>query len=124
MVSGSYSVASIGAALICCFVRGPWEDGWVGWKGGWDPWKKSKNSVDGRTEEKVTLGGEEHARVSDVEMGEKHQRLVNEKADAENAVQLLGAEEGENPLRETRDHEEYVLSGTLDTGPEKITHAH
>ena len=33
--SGSASVGFIGAALFFCFVRAPWEKGWVGWRGGW-----------------------------------------------------------------------------------------
>ncbi|MCJ1389110.1 hypothetical protein MMC18_001964 [Xylographa bjoerkii] len=33
--SGSASVGFIGAALVICFSRGPWEKGWLGWHGGW-----------------------------------------------------------------------------------------
>jgi len=33
--SGSASVGFVGAALVFCFARGPWEKGWVGWSGGW-----------------------------------------------------------------------------------------
>lgn len=33
--SGSASVGYITAAMLCCFARGPWEKGWLGWKGGW-----------------------------------------------------------------------------------------
>lgn len=28
-------MAFIGGALLCCFARGPWEPGWLGWGGGW-----------------------------------------------------------------------------------------
>lgn len=35
VASGSYSVASIGGALLVCLLRGPYEDRWFGWKGGW-----------------------------------------------------------------------------------------
>lgn len=49
--SGSYSVASIGLALLVVLVRGPWEEGWVGWHGGWSIWKKNKTSADGRVRE-------------------------------------------------------------------------
>ena len=48
IASGSYSVGSIGAALIVCFLRGPWETGWVGWRGGWSIQKKVANSSDGK----------------------------------------------------------------------------
>jgi predicted MFS family arabinose efflux permease len=33
--SGSASVGFVGGALIVCFLRGPWEKGWIGWRGGW-----------------------------------------------------------------------------------------
>ncbi|TVY26876.1 putative transporter [Lachnellula hyalina] len=33
--SGGCSIGFIGAGLVFCFVRGPWEKGWVGWRGGW-----------------------------------------------------------------------------------------
>jgi predicted MFS family arabinose efflux permease len=33
--SGSASVGFIGAALVVCFARAPWEKRWVGWSGGW-----------------------------------------------------------------------------------------
>ena len=33
--SGSASVGFIGAALVVCFVKGPWEKRYVGWRGGW-----------------------------------------------------------------------------------------
>lgn len=32
--SGSASVGFIGASLVICFLRGPWETGWIGWRGG------------------------------------------------------------------------------------------
>lgn len=35
IASGSYSVASVGGALLVCLARGPWEERWFGWKGGW-----------------------------------------------------------------------------------------
>jgi predicted MFS family arabinose efflux permease len=33
--SGSASVGFAAGALCICFLRGPWEPGWVGWHGGW-----------------------------------------------------------------------------------------
>ncbi|KAH8665760.1 major facilitator superfamily transporter [Tricladium varicosporioides] len=32
--SGGTSMGFVGLALILCLVRGPWEEGWVGWSGG------------------------------------------------------------------------------------------
>ena len=46
--SGSYSVAAIGAALIVTLLRGPWEEGWIGWHGGYSIRKKNKESADGK----------------------------------------------------------------------------
>ncbi|TVY46297.1 putative transporter [Lachnellula occidentalis] len=33
--SGGCSIGFVGASLVFCFMRGPWEKGWVGWRGGW-----------------------------------------------------------------------------------------
>ena len=51
IASGSYSMGSIGAALIVCLLRGPWETGWIGWHGGWSIRKKVANSSDGKVVE-------------------------------------------------------------------------
>jgi uncharacterized membrane protein len=48
IASGGYSMGSIGAALVVCLLRGPWETGWVGWHGGWSIRKKVANSSDGK----------------------------------------------------------------------------
>jgi len=49
--SGSASVGFIGASLLFCCIRGPYETKYVGWRGGWSMVKKNKNSADGRTAE-------------------------------------------------------------------------
>ena len=54
--SGSTSVGFISAALLVMFARGPWEDRWIGWRGGWSMKKKNKDSADGKTSEKGSLG--------------------------------------------------------------------
>lgn len=33
--SGGANIGFIGMALVSCFLRGPWETGWIGWRGGW-----------------------------------------------------------------------------------------
>ncbi|KAH8808354.1 major facilitator superfamily domain-containing protein [Xylogone sp. PMI_703] len=33
--SGSASVGFAGASLVFALIRGPWEEGWIGWRGGW-----------------------------------------------------------------------------------------
>ncbi|OQO01353.1 hypothetical protein B0A48_12908 [Cryoendolithus antarcticus] len=48
IASGSFSMGSIGVALLLCLVRGPWEDGWIGWSGGWSVLKKDRRSGDGK----------------------------------------------------------------------------
>lgn len=45
VLSGSYSVASIGGALLICLLRGPWEERWIGWGGGWAVFQKKKVSA-------------------------------------------------------------------------------
>ncbi|KAL9617795.1 MAG: hypothetical protein Q9160_007449 [Pyrenula sp. 1 TL-2023] len=35
ILSGSANVGFVGAALFFCLVRGPHEQGWIGWRGGW-----------------------------------------------------------------------------------------
>ncbi|KAF2457878.1 major facilitator superfamily domain-containing protein [Lineolata rhizophorae] len=53
--SGSASVGFIGAGLLCCAARGPWETRWVGWRGGWSIIKKDKKTADGKV---VVAAGE------------------------------------------------------------------
>lgn len=108
IASGSYSVGSIGAAMVCCFARGPWEDRWFGWRGGWSIYKKSAKSADGKADEKQTLGLAEarNGGVADPEKGETQQEQINEGATVEKGIEMLGAEDGENPVREMKDREE------------------
>ncbi|KAL1303355.1 hypothetical protein AAFC00_006752 [Neodothiora populina] len=98
VASGSYSVASIGTALLCCFARGPWEEHWLGWRGGWNPRKKDKNSADGKSGETVLHGpANDTAMVeADVEKGH-NQAEINEKADVRNNLELQAAEEPKKP---------------------------
>ena len=37
--SGSFGVGLIGFIFVLCAMRGPWEEGWIGWSGGWGLWK-------------------------------------------------------------------------------------
>lgn len=62
--SGSVSVGFLGAALCVCFLRGPREEGWIGWGGGWKLRKE---------------GGKN--KVSDMEVGVKEENEKNEKAE-------------------------------------------
>jgi hypothetical protein len=49
-VSGGCSVGFVGAALLVCAARGPWEKGWVGWRGGWGVRRRDLGAI-GRKEE-------------------------------------------------------------------------
>ena len=59
IASGSYSVGSIGMALLCCAVRGPWQEGWFGWDKG-SKITKTVGTADGKTEEKSHLAAKSH----------------------------------------------------------------
>lgn len=48
--SGAAIVGFTGAALVICFVRGPWETGWVGWGGGWGIRRRDLGGKDGQGE--------------------------------------------------------------------------
>lgn len=85
--SGSASVGFIGAALLFCLIRGPWETSWVGWSGGWSMRKKVVGSADGKTAERTQLG--ESRGGEDVEKGMEG-KVLDE----------LAAEEGKKAPRE------------------------
>ena len=111
IASGSYSVASIGAALICCFARGPWEERWFGWRGGWSPRKNAAQHVEDKPEA---------APVADVEKGNQ-QREINEKADAENSLGLLGATDVTSATREAG-NDDSKLRTENNGKPEEVTY--
>jgi predicted MFS family arabinose efflux permease len=104
IASGSYSMGSIGAALIVCSLRGPWEKRWFGWRGGWSIRKKT---VSGATEErnhlrrldtKEKLEDQEKRDNTqrDLERGEKQREedLVHERGRCDqDAVNAMGVEQ-------------------------------
>merc|ERR1712070_966973 len=118
IASGSYSMGSIGMALLFTMVRGPWEEGWFGWHGGFSIKKKSRESADGKDNKKQE-GNKEPSEQQpsaeaqvDVEKGEKrhhdqhehnhgadNQEAVNE-TDAEKALEMRAAHDG-NPVDDT-----------------------
>ncbi|KAL8726691.1 MAG: hypothetical protein Q9166_006559 [cf. Caloplaca sp. 2 TL-2023] len=72
--SGSTSVGFLAAALVLCFLRGPREQGWVGWRGGWGIRKVEEGIMKGDEEvgnqgckEKETAGGKRSPEVSSVD---------------------------------------------------------
>jgi predicted MFS family arabinose efflux permease len=70
VATGSVSVGFMGASLLVCASRGPWEDGWIGWKGGWSVRKKDKNSADGKTTEANIYNNNNNNQSGDTEKGE------------------------------------------------------
>ncbi|KAL8916943.1 MAG: hypothetical protein Q9208_008264 [Pyrenodesmia sp. 3 TL-2023] len=50
--SGSVSVGFLAAAMGLCLVRGPSEEGWVGWKGGWGLRREGLGKITVSDEEK------------------------------------------------------------------------
>lgn len=114
IASGSYSVGSIGAALVFTLIRGPWESGWVGWHGGWSIFKKSKNSADGKTKEarghlmaREAEEGEDaensaahnHRDLHEHHHGHDDQEAVNA-TDAEKSLEMLAAEDTNDEISE------------------------
>lgn len=114
VVSGSYSVGSVGIALICCFARGPWEDGWLGWRGGWDPRKNARSRVDA-----VTPSGTGEPDKADLETGSRQQE-INANANAEKALELLAGEDEPNSVRTAKEGEEESTGSTKDAGDDEI----
>lgn len=76
--SGSANVGFVGAALVICFLRGPWENGWIGWRGGWNlrPRKPEGDSLDMEvngaisTSKENQQGGQNHLITADEKAGE------------------------------------------------------
>ncbi|TKA76598.1 hypothetical protein B0A49_03325 [Cryomyces minteri] len=106
IASGSYSVGSIGCALVVCAARGPWEPGWIGWGGGWNIKKKDANSADGKTAEAASHMAARPA--ADVE-----QAKVNA-GTADDGLEELAGEDGENVMRKTRHGADEKKASALD----------
>lgn len=97
--SGSLSVGMICVAILICFLRGPWETGWIGWGGGWSIRKKVASSADGKTLEKSSPaeGNEEgEETIDNIAKG-------NELSNIERGLGELAGEDGENIVRELND---------------------
>ena len=109
IASGSYGVGSLGMALLVCFLRGPWQDGWFGWDKGWKITKQA-GTADGRTAEKSHLAAKSHydkaKQNGDVEKGPVEQ------SNTEKALEEAAGEDGEDDIRQMKD-EEGRISGSL-----------
>jgi len=57
--SGSANIGFIGLALLICFLRGPYEKGWIGWHGGYNmkmPIQTPQAKEDERNGDSKTMG--------------------------------------------------------------------
>jgi len=96
--SGSCSVGFIGATFIVVALRGPWEEGWVGWHGGWSVRKKDKMSADGKTAERAEYAVTKKAKEGDVEKGPRDETAI------EKALEEMTVDEMDHsPLHEAVD---------------------
>lgn len=96
--SGSCSVGFICGTFVIVAMRGPWEEGWVGWTGGWSILKKDKNSADGKTAEVATYSVQRRSEPGDLENGLREETAI------EKALEEMAADEKhESPLHEDRD---------------------
>lgn len=73
-LSGSASVGFAGGALLLCFVRSPWNPGWIGWKGGWSIRRRDLGPNEKKEEPAVEqvleeLSAEEPRAMVEVEKG-------------------------------------------------------
>ncbi|KAI9699888.1 MAG: hypothetical protein M1820_006950 [Bogoriella megaspora] len=100
IASGSYSVGSIGMALLFCFLRGPWQEGWFGWDKGWKI-TKAGNTADGIRQEKSHLAPKSPLDKV-IENGEA-EKGVTEESNTVKGLEELAGEDGRNVLRSTLD---------------------
>ena len=106
--SGSTSVGFLGASLLFCFIRGPWETGWVGWRGGWSLRKKDKASADGKTAETTFYQARDKV---------DEEQVVSDLPSTEKALEEMASEEknGDTPGKEDRgDSESEVAKSEKD----------
>lgn len=134
IASGSYSVGSLGMALLFCLVRGPWEEGWAGWHGGWSIRKKSRDSADGKAVEQAShlrradpdkLAAGHVTDLTDAEKGTHHdhhqhrhgrddQEAVNA-TEVEKSLEMRAAEDGDGGINgkgSSTTHEDRTASQT------------
>lgn len=139
IASGSYSMGSIGMSLVFCFLRGPWEEGWIGWHGGWSIWKKDPNASDGKKAEEKNplrrLTSKEKAEQRDLEKaeaekeqhhdhhvhthGHDNQEVVNSEP-AERALEMRAAEDRTDEASGEDEDKISSKSGEEDVAPKNM----
>ena len=92
--SGSASVGFIGVSLLFCFVRGPWETGWVGWKGGWSLRRRDLGGEPGKQEKGNS--------ATDIEMEAGEDRLASKDDGLEATTESKDVARESNLAGETR----------------------
>ena len=84
ILCGSARIGFVAVAILACFVRGPQEDGWIGWRGGWclkpdGLQEKLDEESRGRTRH-VSIVSVKAPRISDVRVCDSaHRRRDSEK---------------------------------------------
>ena len=107
ILTGSYEVGSVCAALLFILARGPYEEGWVGWRGGWSILKKSRDTADGKTAE-VAMHSRPVPVAENVALSDRERDVeqgVVGPTNIEKAEEMEMAEEGGGPIRRSTDRE-------------------
>ncbi|KAK5053749.1 hypothetical protein LTR84_001710 [Exophiala bonariae] len=94
VASGSLSVGFVVLALVLCVVRGPYEQGWVGWSGGWDIRKQNLAQATGGEQTVANVA------APPVAVAVGHDRIdENGKSafDMETDVERNGSQDGKEP---------------------------
>ena len=97
--SGSASVGFVCAALFFCFLRGPHEQGWVGWRGGAKMQKREGGKPQQKDEEKGDIEKETPQPFASEEIGAAAERNEkNESADQSSSEGLASGNGSEKTL--------------------------
>ncbi|MCJ1312348.1 hypothetical protein MMC25_006022 [Agyrium rufum] len=110
--SGSASVGFVGAALFFCIVRGPWEEGWIGWSGGWGIRKRDLPKADEKDDPEKALPASDAN--SEAALGDQndHGRLASKNSGGDGLDEKKAAsKKAVNRITETPIGEEKALKG-------------
>ena len=99
--SGSTSIGFIGAALVVCFARAPWEKGWVGWSRGWGIRRRDLGTMTGDAESGTLSDGQKkgdgdvgkaagaEVEVRDDDVGSRGEK-IGDAVETEKEIEMLG----------------------------------
>lgn len=110
--SGSASVGFVGAALVCCFARGPWEKGWVGWRGGWGLRRRdlARPEAAGATGGQGPRTGDDEEKGRGLEMAEKGMGAVDAGGEKDRHVKAEGKGEESSPTSGQEEGQQHASS--------------